>query len=74
MLGKTEIILLIAAVILILFVGGKKLPELARGIGQAGKEIRDGFTGSLREDKPKAHKTEPESKKPSENNGKIKVS
>ena len=42
-IGKVEIILLIIAVILVLLVGGKKLPELARGIGQAGKELRNGF-------------------------------
>lgn len=43
-MGKTEIIILIVAVIVVLFVGGKKLPELARGIGQATKEIRKGFS------------------------------
>ena len=43
--GKLEIILLIIAVILVLFVGGKKLPELARGIGEAGKELRKGLKG-----------------------------
>jgi sec-independent protein translocase protein TatA len=48
-LGKTEIILLIAAVILVLLVGGKKLPELARGIGQAGKELRHGFRGDKKD-------------------------
>ncbi|MEI6054194.1 MAG: twin-arginine translocase TatA/TatE family subunit [Candidatus Saccharibacteria bacterium] len=44
-LGKTEIILLIVAVVIVLIVGGKKLPELARGVGQAGKELRKGFSG-----------------------------
>ena len=38
-LGTVEIIV-IAVVLLVLF-GGKKLPELARGIGQAGKELKD---------------------------------
>ncbi len=42
-LGKIEIILLIALVITLLFVGGKKLPELARGVGQSVKEIKKGF-------------------------------
>lgn len=42
-LGKIEIIVIIALVITLIFVGGKKLPELARGIGQAGKELRKGF-------------------------------
>lgn len=42
-LGKVELILLIVLVIVVLFVGGKKLPELARGIGQSAKEIKKGF-------------------------------
>lgn len=37
-LGTTEIII-IAIVLLILF-GGKKLPELARGLGQSGRELK----------------------------------
>jgi len=43
-LGKVEIILLIVLVIILLFVGAKKLPELARGIGQSAKELKKGFT------------------------------
>ena len=38
-IGTTEIII-IAVVILVLF-GGKKIPELIRGSGQAVKEYRD---------------------------------
>jgi len=41
-LGPREIIIL-AAVLVLLF-GAKKIPELARGIGQAGKELRKGFS------------------------------
>lgn len=37
-LGTTEIII-IAVVLLVLF-GGKKLPELARGLGQSGRELK----------------------------------
>lgn len=37
-LGTTEIII-IAVILLILF-GGKKLPELARGLGQSGRELK----------------------------------
>ena len=37
-LGTTEIII-IAVVFLILF-GGKNLPELARGLGQSGRELK----------------------------------
>lgn len=47
-LGKVEIILLIVLVIILLFVGARKLPELARGIGQSAKELKKGFT----EDEP----------------------
>ena len=53
-LGKIEIIVIIALVITLIFVGGKKLPELARGIGQAGKELRKGFEKD--EDDKKADK------------------
>lgn len=44
-LGKIEIIVLIILVIIVLLVGGKKLPELARGVGQAAKELKKGFSG-----------------------------
>ena len=37
-IGWTEI-LIIGAVILILF-GGSKLPKIARGLGQSGKELK----------------------------------
>jgi len=40
---KYLIVILIVLAVLVLFVGGKKLPELARGIGQAGKELKKGF-------------------------------
>ncbi len=40
-IGLTEI-LLITAVILLIF-GGKKLPEFARGLGEAIRELRKSF-------------------------------
>ena len=40
-IGPTELIL-IAVVLLVLF-GGKKLPELARGLGQAQREFKEGM-------------------------------
>lgn len=46
-LGTGEIII-IAIVLMILF-GGKKLPELARGIGEASREFRKALKG---EDEP----------------------
>jgi sec-independent protein translocase protein TatA len=42
-LGTTEIIL-IALVILLLF-GGKKIPELMKGIGKGVKNFKDGVKG-----------------------------
>lgn len=42
-MGKYEIIAVIALVIVLLFVGGKKLPELAKGLGQSIKEVKKGF-------------------------------
>lgn len=42
-LGKVEIILIIVLIIVVLFVGGKKLPELARGVGQSARELKKGF-------------------------------
>jgi sec-independent protein translocase protein TatA len=43
-LGTTEIILIIA-VILLLF-GGKKIPELMRGLGKGMREFKDAKDGS----------------------------
>jgi sec-independent protein translocase protein TatA len=37
-IGTAEI--LVVAVVLLLLFGGKKLPELARGFGEAGKELK----------------------------------
>lgn len=41
-LGPREIIIL-AAVLVLLF-GSKKIPELARSIGEAGRQLRKGFS------------------------------
>jgi sec-independent protein translocase protein TatA len=55
-IGKFEIIILIALVITLLFVGGKKLPELARGVGQSVKELKKGFSDDKDGDKEKTEK------------------
>jgi sec-independent protein translocase protein TatA len=52
MIGKFELIVLLALVVTMLFVGGKKLPELARGVGQSAKELKKGFRDDDDEEKP----------------------
>jgi len=47
-LGAREIIIL--AVILVLFFGAKKIPELAHSIGEAARYIRKGFSDDKKED------------------------
>ena len=59
-IGKLEIIVLIGLVITLLFVGGKKLPELARGVGEAARELKKGFRD---EDRPETKKTDETDKK-----------
>lgn len=54
---KYEIILIIVLILAVLFVGGKKLPELARGVGEAGRELKKGFKGED-EEKPSQEKNE----------------
>ena len=53
MIGTTEIIL-IALVVLLLF-GGKKIPELMRGLGSGVKSFKDGMREG---DKPEEKKEE----------------
>jgi sec-independent protein translocase protein TatA len=47
--GPTEIILILA-IVLLLF-GGKKLPELMKGIGQGAREFKKGLSGEAEEEK-----------------------
>jgi sec-independent protein translocase protein TatA len=48
-LGPTEIILILA-IVLLLF-GGKKIPELMRGLGKGVKSFKDGVKGEDEESK-----------------------
>jgi len=50
-LGATEIILILA-VVLLLF-GGKKIPELMRGLGRGMKEFKDASKGESTDDTDK---------------------
>lgn len=42
-IGPWQIILIVAAILLIF--GGKKIPELMKGIGQGIREFKDGMSG-----------------------------
>ena len=53
-LGTPEI-LLILAVVLLMF-GGKKIPELMKGLGQGVKEFKDASKGSETKDNTPAEK------------------
>jgi sec-independent protein translocase protein TatA len=55
-IGKIEIIAIIVLVILLLFVGGKKLPELARGIGKTRSEFKKGMSGDFDDEEEKPTK------------------
>jgi sec-independent protein translocase protein TatA len=61
--GKIEIILLIVLVIILLFVGAKKLPELARGVGASAKELKKGFSEGLPDEEPAKKSTASTKKK-----------
>lgn len=50
MLGGYEIILIVLA--LLLLFGGKKIPELMRGIGKGVKEFKDGQNGVEKPERP----------------------
>lgn len=54
MIGAPEIIF-IAVIVLLLF-GGKKIPELMKGLGKGVKSFKEGMNGV--EDKPKQEKQE----------------
>lgn len=43
MIGATEIIFIVALVILLF--GGKKIPELMKGLGKGVKSFKDGMNG-----------------------------
>ena len=53
MIGTTEIILIVLVVLLIF--GGKKIPELMRGLGSGVKSFKDGMREG---DKPEEKKDE----------------
>jgi len=56
-IGTAEIVVI--AVVLLLLFGGKKLPELARGLGESSRELKkakDEFSKALSDDDKQATK------------------
>ena len=43
MIGAWEIVAIVLVVLL--FVGGKKIPELMKGVGKGGKSFKEGLNG-----------------------------
>lgn len=60
-MGKVEGLLILLAIILILF-GAKKLPELARGVGESVRELKKGLSGDDTSVAKKADTAGPEEK------------
>jgi sec-independent protein translocase protein TatA len=62
MFGKFEELVVLLIIVLVLF-GGKKLPELAKSIGESVREVRKGFAGDdvtvvkANKSKPAEHKS-----------------
>lgn len=57
MIGTTEIILLVLLVVL--FFGGRKIPELMRGLGKGVREFKNGLEGkTIEEEKNTTQKGE----------------
>ena len=51
-LGSSELLIVLAIALLIF--GGAKLPKLARSLGQAQKEFKDGLTEGSEDDESKS--------------------
>ncbi len=59
-LGTTELLLI--ALVVLLFFGGRKIPELMRGLGKGVKSFKDGVEGMEDEIKKPSGKTPPADK------------
>ncbi|MCX4291271.1 MAG: twin-arginine translocase TatA/TatE family subunit [Odoribacter sp.] len=56
MIGTTE--LLVIGLVVLLFFGGKKIPELMKGLGKGVKSFKDGMNGVEEELKDESGKEE----------------
>lgn len=61
-IGKIEIIILLVLLLTLIFVGGKKLPELARGVGEAARELKKGFQDDDKDEPKKTDENKDSSK------------
>ena len=50
-IGPWQIVLIIA--VILLFFGGRKIPELMKGLGQGAREFKKGLSGEGEEEKKK---------------------
>lgn len=55
-IGTTEIIIIL--VVLMILFGAKKIPEFARGLGEAGTEFKKGLKGEEKKDKKTDEKSD----------------
>lgn len=55
MLGTWEIILIVLAILLLF--GGKKIPELMRGLGKGVRSFKDGMNGKDEKEESKQEET-----------------
>lgn len=61
MIGTWEIILIVLVILLIF--GGKKIPELMKGLGKGVKSFKDGVNGKADEEETKEEERKEEVKK-----------
>jgi sec-independent protein translocase protein TatA len=57
--------LIVLAVILLLF-GGRKIPELARGLGEGIRNFKEGMSGASHTTPPPSQQTAPPAEKPAQ--------
>ena len=53
---KLRLYILLIVLVLLLFFGGKKLPELAKGLGKGIKEFKDASSGVEKDEEKKENK------------------
>ena len=58
-LGTPELIILLVIVLLVF--GGSQLPKLAKNLGKAQKEFKDGLADGMKDDSKDQSKTDPSS-------------